>query len=141
MRQSLGRLHDEMIVLRAPCLSREDYRKLAAEALAICSDEGRGLILHGHPDWLDVFPDAAGLHLPWREAQALSSRPVPAERWLGVSCHDAGQLRHAAAMGADYATLGPVLPTPSHPGQPGMGWSQFALLAADAALPVYGLGG
>ncbi|KPQ27439.1 MAG: 8-oxo-dGTP diphosphatase [Marinobacter excellens HL-55] len=129
------------LVLRAPGLGSDAYRQLAAQALAVCSEVGVGVIMHGQPDLLEAFPNAAGLHLPWREAERLSGRPVPRSRWLGVSCHSAEQLRHAGRLGADYATLGPVLATPTHPGQAGMGWAEFERLAADATMPVYGLGG
>jgi 8-oxo-dGTP diphosphatase len=41
----------------------------------------------------------------------------------------------------DFALLGPVLPTASHPGQPTLGWDGFADLLADAGMPVFALGG
>lgn len=129
------------VVLRAPELSPEDYVRFASKAVAICTEQGLTPILHGSPEIFDAVPGAGGLHLPWSEAQALASRPVPESVWLGVSCHDADQLAHAAALGADYATLGPVQPTRSHPGRPAMGWEQFEALVAQAVIPVYALGG
>lgn len=141
LKAAVARADSPLLVLRAPELTVEEYRQLAAPALAVCSAADVGVILHGGPGWLEEFPDAAGLHLPWRAAERLSERPVPANRWLGVSCHDAEQLRHAGRLGADYATLGPVLPTPSHPEQAGLGWAQFEALVAGATMPVYGLGG
>ncbi|RBP33700.1 8-oxo-dGTPase [Marinobacter pelagius] len=129
------------VVLRAPELSPEDYVRFASKAVALCAEQGLTPILHGSPQIFDAVPGAGGLHLPWREAQALVSRPVPESVWLGVSCHDGDQLAHAAALGADYATLGPVQPTRSHPGRPAMGWEQFEALVAQAVIPVYALGG
>src|SRR5690606_24399579 len=41
----------------------------------------------------------------------------------------------------DYALLGPVKPTQTHPGVTGIGWERFAELAGDLPLPVLGLGG
>lgn len=130
-----------LLVLRAPDLPANDYRKLAAAALASCSGTGVGVLLHGQPALLDEFPEAAGLHLPWREAEGLSERPVPANVWLGVSCHSEEQLRHAERLRADYAVLGPVLPTTSHPGEAVLGWAAFASLISNVNIPVYGLGG
>ncbi|MFO8140849.1 MAG: Nudix family hydrolase [Marinobacter sp.] len=141
LKAAMARADSPLLVLRAPELTVDGYRQLAAQALAVCSAAGSGLILHGQPGWFEEFPAAAGLHLPWRAAERLSERPVPAGRWLGVSCHDAEQLRHAGRLGADYVTLGPVLPTPSHPEQAGLGWPQFEALVAGATMPVYGLGG
>src|SRR5690554_392853 len=139
--QALPRVTGGLVLLRAPDLAPDQYRQLAAAALEGCSGSQTGVLLHGRPSLLSEFPDAAGLHLPWREAEGLSGRPVPANVWLGVSCHDAGQLCHAERLGADYAVLGPVLPTASHPGEPVLGWEAFAALVAGARLPVYALGG
>jgi 8-oxo-dGTP diphosphatase len=65
----------------------------------------------------------------------------PALDLVGASCHNAGELARAQVLGADLAVLGPVLPTPSHPGAAGMGWEAFAALLQDCPLPVYALGG
>ena len=139
--RALQRVTDGLVLLRAPGLAPEQYRQLAELALARCSGPSVGVMLHGGPQLLSEFSDAAGLHLPWREAQRLSERPVAANAWLGVSCHSAEQLRQAERLGADYAVLGPVLPTASHPGEPTLGWEAFEQLVAAARLPVYALGG
>jgi 8-oxo-dGTP diphosphatase len=130
-----------LMVLRAPALDDSAYQLVARRAVDLAREHGTSVLVHGAPARFAQTPGAAGLHLPWREAQALTHRPVPSEVWLGVSCHNAGQLVHAEAIGADYAVLGAVLPTPSHPGESGMGWSAFADLVSSARLPVYALGG
>ncbi|MEC7815458.1 MAG: Nudix family hydrolase [Pseudomonadota bacterium] len=130
-----------LTILRAPGLADSEYQSFALQAVALAQRHRAGALVHGSPERFGQTPGAAGLHLPWREAQALERRPIPAERWLGVSCHNAEQLAHAEAIGADYAVLGAVLPTPSHPGEPGMGWEDFAGLVSAARLPVYALGG
>lgn len=141
LKTSLARTKPELMVLRAPDLEPQVYRALARQAAAECAGQGVGLLVHGAPGLVKVGAGVAGVHLPWREAQALSERPVPARSWLGVSCHSAEQLRHAERLGADYAVLGPVQPTVSHPGQPVLGWEAFAGLVAEAGLPVFALGG
>jgi 8-oxo-dGTP diphosphatase len=65
----------------------------------------------------------------------------PATKLVAASCHDSGQLAHAIRLGLDFAVLGPVKPTPSHPGAAPMGWTRFADLARGAAIPVYAIGG
>jgi len=50
-------------------------------------------------------------------------------------------LEKAATLGLDYALLGPVKPTASHPGQPTLGWERFGELAGRLPLPVFALGG
>ena len=59
----------------------------------------------------------------------------------GASCHDAEDLERARAAGCDFAVLGPVRETPTHPGVPGLGWSGFEALARGAGLPVFAIGG
>lgn len=72
-----------------------------------------------------------------------SSTPsdVPAGRLVAVSAHDAEDLAAARTLGADFAVLGHVLDTASHPGVPGMGWARFAQLREEAGLPVFAIGG
>ena len=87
---------------------------------------------------------ADGVHLDSPAAARLHTRPDCdwlATSLVGVSCHDAAELAHAAALDADYALLSPVLPTLTHPGAPTLGWEAFATLAAASPIPVYGLGG
>jgi 8-oxo-dGTP diphosphatase len=65
----------------------------------------------------------------------------PAAGLVAASCHDAEQLAHAIRLELDFAVLGPVKPTASHPGAAPMGWSRFAELARGASIPVYAIGG
>ena len=127
-----------MMVLRLPSLTPAHY----SDAVRLCVEgmPRTDVLIHDHPEVLAEVP-AAGVHLSWRRASVLSTRPFPEGRWFGVSCHNGEELAHAAAIGADYATLGPVLPTPSHPGHTGMGWEWFSGLVKDALIPVYALGG
>ncbi len=93
-------------------------------------------------DWrLAAVLGLEGVHLPASVAAALSARPLPADRRVGVSCHDAAELAHATRIGADFATLSPLYETPSHPQSLAVGWERFAELVADATLPVFALGG
>ena len=140
------------------CVRRPDLdaaRLVALAGGAACRLEGSAtrLLLHGEPNTLwpalqeardaaaERFQVAAGIHMPGRCLEALRSRPIPEAAWLGASCHDATQLARAASIGVDYAFLGPVKATASHPGQPGMGWEKFEELVRDLPLPVYAIGG
>ncbi|MCH8499727.1 MAG: Nudix family hydrolase [Marinobacter sp.] len=128
------------LLFRAPWLSPQAYKDCAAQLLEVCRLADTKLLLHGDPAPLLVLP-AAGIHLPWRVASALSGRPANLAGWLGVSCHSQQELEQAVALGADYVTLGPVAPTASHPGAAPMGWQAFRALAVTAPVPVYALGG
>jgi 8-oxo-dGTP diphosphatase len=45
------------------------------------------------------------------------------------------------ALELDFAVLGPVKPTPTHPGAATLGWDGFARIARGASIPVYAIGG
>ena len=51
------------------------------------------------------------------------------------------ELARAVALGVDFAVLGPVQATLTHPGAKPLGWERFAALARGAGLPVFALGG
>ncbi|MDX3906818.1 MAG: thiamine phosphate synthase [Pigmentiphaga sp.] len=117
----------------------EALRGVLQKVVARARAAGAQVLLNSvHPaDWL---ADADGLHL--RAADIPEGRPeLPPGARLGVSAHDAAELERARRLDADFAVLGPVLPTASHPGQPGMGWDAFSALALHAGLPVFALGG
>ena len=59
----------------------------------------------------------------------------------GASCHDAGDLERARAAGCDFAILGPVRETVTHPGAPVLHWSGFERLARGAGMPLFAIGG
>lgn len=138
--ERLERLRPEWFLLRAPWLDSAAYESLAYRVACWCNPRAIQLMLHGDPALLEQVP-ASGVHLPWRIAQTLEQRPLAIDAWLGVSCHSAEELAHAARLGADFATLGPVAATASHPGAATLGWSAFGDRAAGATLPVYALGG
>jgi 8-oxo-dGTP diphosphatase len=82
---------------------------------------------------------ADGVHLTAQQLRELGKRPDC--RLVGASCHSADELRRAEALGADFAVLGPVLPTPTHPEALVLGWAGFRRHAAEARIPVFALGG
>ncbi|MCC4284457.1 Nudix family hydrolase [Marinobacter salarius] len=141
LRQRLLETRPQMCLFRAPGLSDEVYERLAGWSLEACGASDSLLMLHGAPPLLECLPQATGLHLPWREARQFSSRPIPEGYLLAISCHDEEEIAHAEQLQADFITLGPVKPTSSHPGAPGIGWECFQELVAGAAIPVYALGG
>ena len=130
-----------LLQLRAPQLSAEQYRNLAADALGLCAGRAQ-LMLKGPLQWLEDFP-TAGWHLTAKQLRELAqgSRPLSSDRWLAASCHSAEELAMASQLGADFVTLSPVQPTLSHPDAPPLGWARVGELLQGVNLPVYLLGG
>lgn len=106
-----------------------------------CRAAGATLLVNSaHP--VQWWHEAGGVHLRARDAAALTARPaLPQGALVGVSAHGHAEVAHARALGADFAVLGPVLETASHPGQPGIGWAGFVEGNRDAGIPVFALGG
>jgi 8-oxo-dGTP diphosphatase len=84
---------------------------------------------------------AGGLHLRSDVLKAFSMRPIPDDFWLAASCHDVGDLEAAERVAVDFAVLGPLAPTETHPGAGAMGWQKFQRLVDTVSYPVYALGG
>lgn len=82
-----------------------------------------------------------GVHLGGEQLLQLEARPLPADQLVAASCHDLAQLQAAQRLGCDFAVLGPVQATDSHPGSTPMGWNAFETLRAQVSLPLYALGG
>jgi 8-oxo-dGTP diphosphatase len=80
-----------------------------------------------------------GVHYTAQQLMALKSRPR--EGLAAASCHTPEELAQAAALELDFAVLGPINPTPSHPDAALLGWEGFARIARGASLPVYAIGG
>jgi len=129
-----------LLQLRAKTVSAPRLRVLAQAMQTRARAAGATLLVNAHPDLAQEF-DLDGVHLPATELMRLDARPLPRERWLAASCHDARELAHAAAIGVDFVVLGPVLPTRSHPDAAPLGWQRFGELCAATPLPVYALGG
>ncbi len=127
------------VIVREPQKSREQLAALVGELSEIIHPRGGKLIVNADPAWLKGWP-VDGVHLNSARLAACEARPHFA--WVGASCHSRAELAHAAALGLDYALLGHVQATASHPGQPPLGWDGLASCLAPAApLPVFALGG
>lgn len=128
------------IIVREPQKDREQLAAFVGELSDIIHPKGGKLLVNTDPDWIKGWP-VDGLHLSSARLAALRERP-PHLAWLGASAHNHADLAHAAALGLDYAVLGHINATASHPGKAGMGWNGLAaLLAQDIPLPVFAIGG
>ena len=82
-----------------------------------------------------------GLHLTSAQLHGVTGRPLPGEFIVAASCHTSDDLRRAEELGLDFAVLGPVAATPTHPEATPLGWARFAQLRETVGLPIYALGG
>ncbi len=91
------------------------------------------VLINGGPEIGD------GIHFTASQLASLAKRP---DRGLAAaSCHSREELQRAMALQLDFAVLGPVRRTATHPGSKPLGWQRFAAIARGASIPVYAIGG
>ncbi len=128
----------KLLQVREKGMPGEVLLRFASEVVRLAHARGARVLVNGDAG-LAQRAGADGVHLTSAQLKQLDRRP--ASGLVGASCHDAGELARAQALGADFVVLGPVQPTPSHPGAVGIGWDRFATLLKDCRVPVYALGG
>jgi 8-oxo-dGTP diphosphatase len=143
------------IQLRAPGFDPSRWAVLAEKAVQRCHQAGADVLVNGDAALAERL--GAGLHLRSAQLEALAveahalsggstSRPgaLPQARGHGLlaaSCHSIDDLLCAQALGCDFAVVGPVQATATHPGVAGIGWDGFATLRESVSLPLYAIGG
>lgn len=128
----------KLVQVREKNLPGDVLRAFATEVVALSHRHGARVLINGDVELArDVGAD--GVHLTAAQLRSSTSRPDC--DWVAASCHDRAEIEAATRLGADFVVLGPVMPTPTHPGAPTLGWNGFASGVKDTALPVYALGG
>jgi thiamine-phosphate diphosphorylase len=113
--------------------------ELAAHARRLALESRVPVVVSGQVDLALAL--GIGVHLPERDLPAFSARRLLPEALIGCSVHTLEGALAAARGGADYVLLGPVFPTPTHPGAPALGAKRFREIAAQVPIPVLAIGG
>lgn len=127
-----------LVQIREPGLSVDTREAFARNVVTRCHAHG-ALALVNEDIELARRVGADGVHLPARQLAELEKRPDL--DWVGASCHSRDELQQAAQLGLDYALLGSVAPTASHPERSPLGWPAFAGMVQSLPMPVLALGG
>lgn len=129
----------QRVLLRAPGLAQGVWQDCVSQAVGACAQAGAEVLVSGDARLAERHD--IGLHL--RAAQLAQGASVGAKRpaLLAASCHNATELAQAQQLGCNFAVLGPVAATATHPEATPMGWSGFAALREAVSLPIYALGG
>ena len=127
-----------LIQLREKSFAPVRLERLAQALLSLALPHGARVLLNGDADTARLL-GCHGVH--WSSARLASAVKRPADMLCAASCHDVEELARAEQIGVDFAVLGPVKQTPSHPQAPPLGWQRFAELVSGSPIPVYALGG
>jgi len=127
-----------LVQLREKDWPRERQRAFAAALGDLARPVGAMVLLNG--DEADARAwGLDGVH--WTSARLAAATTRPGDLVCAASCHTSAEIARAGDLALDFAVLGPVRATPSHPGAPAMGFDGFARTVAATTLPVYALGG
>ena len=128
----------KLVQIREKTLARQAAEEFARRVAALGRAHGAKVLVNSDAALAREI-GADGVHLTAEQLRSAPARPdFP---WCGASCHSSEELRRAEALGVDFAVLGPVRATPSHPHAVPLGWERFTEIAKGAAVPVYALGG
>ena len=127
------------VQLRSPGTDAPAWRRAVEAASALCRTAGADVLVNGDVELARAL--GTGVQLRAAQLAALDARPLPGDRPVGASCHDLAELQAAERLGCDFAVLGHVHATPSHPARAPLGWEAFARLREQVSLPIYAIGG
>jgi len=132
------------VQLRAPGIEATRWEALATQAAALCRVADAEVLVNA--DAALARHIGIGSHL--RSAQLHEADAAASVASLkagggsvGASCHDVRDMLRAQETGCDFAVLGPVSPTATHPEAAGIGWGAFASMRERVSLPIYAIGG
>ncbi len=118
------------------------FSTFTREVLAIAREHGAKVLINSASNKDIAFAQtlkADGVHLTSVQLATLDARPdFPL---VGASIHSRAELEHAAQLKCNFAILGAVNTTSTHPGQAPMGWLAFADTTNATPIPCYALGG
>jgi thiamine-phosphate pyrophosphorylase len=121
-----------------------DARTILERAVVVrdvCRDHGVPFILNDRPD-LALECEADGVHVGQDDAPpSLARRLLGPDKIVGFSTHSADDLVIAEREPVDYISVGPINPTPTKPGRPGVGLGYLRFALDNAPFPFYVTGG
>ena len=128
--------------VRGPATHGARLHALAAELRASADAVGALLLVNDRVD-VALTVGAHGVHLGRRSLPVTDVRRIlPPSAFIGVSTHDDREVEAAVRDGADFAFVGTLYETPSHPGRAGRGVEALAAASGVApGLPVLAIGG
>jgi 8-oxo-dGTP diphosphatase len=127
-----------MVQVREKAMSESELRRFAAHVIERSHACGAQVLVNSDYE-LARSLKADGVHLTAAQLMRLATKPDM--ELCGASCHDARELEQAARLGVDFAVLGPVAATGTHPAARLLGWERFENLIGNYSLPVYAIGG
>lgn len=133
----------DILQLRAKNADQALIRELAVKVLPLCREAGVPFIVN---DFAEIACEvgADGLHIGQDDGSLEEVRKVVGDEMvIGRSTHSPEQAAAALVEGFDYIGFGPLFPTPTKQGRPGIGIENVRAVqeAVGASIPVFCIGG
>jgi 8-oxo-dGTP diphosphatase len=127
-----------LIQVREPELGGPQRDALARQIVDLASPCGARVLLNGSAEDARSL-GCAGVHWTARALAGATARPR--DLVVGASVHTREELLRACELGVDFAVLGSVRATPTHPDARPLGFDGFAAAIMGTRVPVFALGG
>jgi 8-oxo-dGTP diphosphatase len=128
----------KMIQVREKQMQREALKNFARDIIKIARDHDAKVLINSDIALAQEL-GADGVHLAAAQLATLDARPPLS--LVGASVHSRAELERAAELKCDFAILGAVNATLTHPGQAPIGWAKFAEVVDASPIPCYAVGG
>ncbi|MDD4708611.1 MAG: thiamine phosphate synthase [Candidatus Methanomethylophilaceae archaeon] len=128
----------DMIILREKGLIEPEYRYLATECLAICTEYSIPMCVNSYVRTARAL-NIEDVQLPLGKMRELRDRDGLSS--VGVSVHSVKEAREAERLGADYLIAGPVFKTKCKPDAVPKGTGLITDVFSSVDIPVYAIGG
>ena len=128
----------KLIQIREKQMPADELRDFSRRVIAMARPYGARVLINRDINLASEI-EADGVHLTAEQLAHCEARPdLPL---VAASTHQRAEIERAGELKLDFAVLGAVKSTPTHPGQPPLGWARFAEMVSNSPLPVYALGG
>jgi len=132
-----------ILQLRAKGHDPRELGDLALKLRILCDEFEKPFVINDHLE-LALECQAHGLHLGQDDGSLQEARSqVGPEMILGRSTHSLEQARQALLDEADYIGFGPLFPTPTKKGRPGIGLDEIRCMQEEVGrqIPAFCIGG
>jgi thiamine-phosphate pyrophosphorylase len=133
----------DLLQLRAKGHDLATIRRIAETLIPLCRAAKVPFILNDDPA-LAAELDADGVHIGQDDGSLEDARAIVGPgKIIGRSTHSLDQARAALAEGFDYIGFGPLFPTPTKLGRPGIGLENIAAMEREVGskIPAFCIGG
>lgn len=133
----------DVLQLRAKGHDTATIRRVAESLIPFCRAANVPFILNDFPQ-LAAELGADGVHIGQDDGPLAAAREIMGPgKLIGRSTHSLDQARAALSEGFDYIGFGPLFPTPTKLGRPGIGLENIAAMEREVGskIPAFCIGG